>query len=91
MLGMTVLVEAILIYLVFLADCSLANSISVTLFQIVVFVVKLMIFNMFFILIRWTVPRFRFDQVQRLGWYYLLPLALVNIFITAIVVVGVSS
>jgi NADH-quinone oxidoreductase subunit H len=91
MLAMTVLVETILIYLVLLADSSLANSISVTLFQIVVFVVKLMIFNMFFILIRWTVPRFRFDQVQRLGWYYLLPLALVNIFITAIVVVGVSS
>ncbi len=91
MLSMTVLVESILIYLVFLADSSLANSLSVTLFQIVVFVVKLMIFNMFFILIRWTVPRFRFDQVQRLGWYYLLPLALVNIFITAIVVVGVSS
>lgn len=91
MIAMTVLVEAILIYLVFLADSSLANSLSVTLFQIVVFVVKLMIFNMFFILIRWTVPRFRFDQVQRLGWYYLLPLALVNIFITAIVIVGVSS
>ena len=91
MIAMTVLIEAILIYLVFLADSSLANSLSVTLFQIVVFVVKLMMFNIFFILIRWTVPRFRFDQVQRLGWYYLLPLALVNLFITAIVVVGVSS
>ncbi|MCO4844705.1 MAG: NADH-quinone oxidoreductase subunit H [Sulfurovum sp.] len=91
MIAMTVLVEAILLYLIFLADSSFANSLSVTLFQIVVFVVKLMMFNMFFILIRWTVPRFRFDQVQRLGWYYLLPLALVNIFITAIVIVGVSS
>ena len=90
MIGMTLLVEAILIYLVFLSDSSLANSIAVMLFQIVVFVVKLMMFNIFFILIRWTVPRFRYDQVQKLGWYYLLPLALVNIIVTAIVVVGVS-
>jgi NADH-quinone oxidoreductase subunit H len=90
MIGMTLLVEAILIYLVFIAENALANSIAVALFQVVVFVVKLMIFNIFFILIRWTVPRFRYDQVQHLGWYYLLPLALVNIFITALVVVGVS-
>ena len=90
MIGMTFLVEAILIYLVFLTDSSLANSLAITLFQIVVFVVKLMMFNMFFILIRWTVPRFRYDQVQKLGWYYLLPLALLNLFITAIIVVGVS-
>ncbi|OIP56375.1 MAG: NADH-quinone oxidoreductase subunit H [Helicobacteraceae bacterium CG2_30_36_10] len=90
MVGMTLLVEAILIYLVFLSESSLANSIAVTLFQIVVFVVKLMLFNIFFILIRWSVPRFRYDQVQKLGWYYLLPLALLNIIVTAIVVVGVS-
>ena len=90
MIGMTVLVEVILIYLAFLTDNALANNIAITLFQIVVFVVKLMMFNIFFILIRWTVPRFRYDQVQKLGWYYLLPLALLNIFITAIVVVGVS-
>lgn len=90
MIGMTLLVEAILMYLVFLADSAFANNIAITLFQIVVFVVKLMMFNIFFILIRWTVPRFRYDQVQKLGWYYLLPLALFNIFITAIVVVGVN-
>ena len=91
MISMTVLVEAILLYLVFLSDSSLAQTITVTLFQIVVFVVKLMMFNIFFILIRWTVPRFRYDQVQILGWYYLLPLSLLNLFITAIVVVGVNA
>ena len=90
MIAMTLFVEAILIYLAFITDNTLANSLSVTLFQIATFVVKLMLFNMFFILVRWTVPRFRYDQVQKLGWYYLLPLALVNIFVTAIVVVGVS-
>ena len=90
MIGMTLLVEAILIYLAFIGESSLANNVAVTLFQVVVFVVKLMAFNIFFIIIRWTVPRFRYDQVQKLGWYYLLPLALLNLFITALVVVGVS-
>jgi len=90
LLAMTALIEVILLYLAFFADSALANSITVMLFQIVVFVVKLMMFNIFFILIRWTVPRFRYDQVQHLGWYYLLPLSLLNLFITAIVVVGVT-
>ena len=90
LIGMAFLVEAILIYLAFMSENSLANNVAVTLFQIAVFVVKLMAFNVFFIIIRWTVPRFRYDQVQKLGWYYLLPLALLNLFITAIVVVGVG-
>ena len=90
LLAMTALIEVILLYLMLFADSALANSITVMLFQIVVFVVKLMLFNIFFILIRWTVPRFRYDQVQHLGWYYLLPLSLLNLFITAIIVVGVN-
>ena len=90
MIGMTIFVEAILLYLAFFMQSDLANSLAVALFQIVVFVVKLMLFNIFFIIIRWTVPRFRYDQVQKLGWRYLLPLSLLNIFITAIVVVGVN-
>jgi NADH-quinone oxidoreductase subunit H len=90
LLAMTALIEVILLYLIFFADSALANSITVMLFQIVVFVVKLMMFNIFFIIIRWTVPRFRYDQVQHLGWYYLLPLSLLNLFITALIVVGVN-
>jgi len=90
MIGMTLLIELILIYLTLSPDAVLGTAIAVTLLQIVVFVVKLMIFNLFFILVRWTLPRFRYDQVQHLGWHYLLPLSLFNLFITAIVVVGVS-
>ena len=90
LIAMTVLIEVILLYLAFFAGSDLGNSIAVMLFQIVIFVVKLMMFNIFFILIRWTVPRFRYDQVQHLGWYYLLPLSLINLFITALVVVGVQ-
>ncbi len=89
--GMTLLVEVLLLYLSFFAHSDVAHTLTVMLFQIVVFAVKLMVFNIFFILIRWTVPRFRYDQVQHLGWVYLLPLALLNLFITALVVVGVHS
>ncbi len=88
---MTLFIEGIFIYLGFFTENILANTLAVALFQIMVFVVKLMLFNIFFIIIRWTVPRFRYDQVQRLGWYYLLPLALLNLLVTAIIVVGVSS
>ncbi len=89
MISMTVIVEVILLYLS-LIPSPLGSAIAVTLFQVATFVVKLMIFNLFFILVRWTLPRFRYDQVQHLGWYYLLPLSLFNIFVTAIVIVGVS-
>ncbi len=88
---MTLFIEGVFIYLGFFTENILANTLAVALFQIMVFVVKLMLFNIFFIIIRWTVPRFRYDQVQRLGWYYLLPLALLNLLVTAIIVVGVSS
>ena len=87
---MTTLIEAILLYLSFFSESLLEKSLTIALFQVAIFVAKLMLFNLFFIIIRWTLPRFRFDQVQKLGWYYLLPLALLNIFITAIIVVGVT-
>ena len=36
-----------------------------------------------FIWVRWTVPRFRFDQLMKIGWLYLFEIALVNMFLTA--------
>lgn len=38
-----------------------------------------------FIWVRWTLPRFRYDQLMRLGWIFFFEIALVNIFITAII------
>jgi len=87
---MGVVLEMLLLYLAFFSESQVEKSLSVALVQVAIFVIKLMLFNLFFIIIRWTLPRFRYDQVQKLGWYYLLPLALLNLFITALVVVGVG-
>ena len=51
------------------------------------FTVKVLCFIWFFMLIRWTLPRFRYDQLMHLGWKVLFPLSLVNIALTSIVVV----
>ena len=88
LIGVTLLLEAILLYLTFWGAGSGSIDLAVALLQIVIFVVKLMLINLFFIVIRWTLPRFRYDQVQQLGWRYLLPLSLFNIFVTAIIVAG---
>jgi NADH-quinone oxidoreductase subunit H len=51
-----------------------------------VFLAKVVAFLIFFIFIRWTLPRFRYDQLMKLGWIWFFEIALVNIFITALIV-----
>jgi NADH-quinone oxidoreductase subunit H len=53
--------------------------------QVSAFAVKLVFFCWLFIWVRWTLPRFRYDQLMRLGWKTLLPLAFVNILATGMV------
>ena len=67
-----------------------AGAVGVMILQFAIFTVKLFFLHFVFIWVRWTLPRFRYDQTQKLGWNILLPLSLANIFITAIVVVGVN-
>jgi len=57
---------------------------AVVVLQVGAFTLKVVFFCWLQILLRWSVPRFRYDQVMRLGWKMLLPLALLNIVITAI-------
>ncbi len=56
----------------------------VTVFQVLAFNIKVIFFCWLQILIRWTYPRFRYDQLMDLGWKGLLPLSLANILLTAI-------
>jgi NADH-quinone oxidoreductase subunit H len=69
---------------------SVAASVNPLLFTIIcvlVLMAKIVLFILFFMFIRWTLPRFRYDQLMNLGWKTLIPLALVNMLITGAVMV----
>lgn len=53
---------------------------------IVALFVKICAFIFLFMWVRWTVPRFRYDQLMRLGWQVLIPLSILNIFLTGIAI-----
>jgi NADH-quinone oxidoreductase subunit H len=61
---------------------------AVALLRVASFMVKLLILCWLQLMIRWTLPRFRYDQVMRLGWRRLLPLSLVNIIATAAIILA---
>ncbi len=54
--------------------------------QLGAFLLKTGFFLFLFLWVRWTLPRFRFDQLMKLGWKVMLPLALANVFVTGLVV-----
>jgi NADH-quinone oxidoreductase subunit H len=58
---------------------------AVVVTQLVVFLVKVMLICSFQILVRWSLPRFRYDQVLMFAWKFMLPLALANLTLTAVV------
>ena len=66
-------------------------SVAATVFQVGAFVGKVVFFAWLFIWVRWTLPRFRYDQLMRLGWKVMLPLGLANLVVTALVVAAVGS
>jgi NADH-quinone oxidoreductase subunit H len=58
--------------------------IAVAVLSIVIFLGKIVALLFFFMWVRWTVPRFRYDQVMKLGWQKLLPLSIANLLAYAI-------
>jgi NADH-quinone oxidoreductase subunit H len=61
----------------------------VVILRIVAFCVKIAFFLWLQLLVRWTMPRFRYDQLMRVGWQMLIPLALANIALTGIVLLAI--
>jgi NADH-quinone oxidoreductase subunit H len=59
----------------------------ITILGTVFFFAKITFFIFFFMWIRWTLPRFRYDQLMNLGWKILIPLAIANVAITGLVMI----
>jgi NADH-quinone oxidoreductase subunit H len=57
------------------------------LFQVGTLLLKIVFFIFVFMWIRWTIPRFRYDQLMNLGWKTLIPLALINMVITGALII----
>ncbi|MBK8173530.1 MAG: NADH-quinone oxidoreductase subunit H [Sandaracinaceae bacterium] len=64
---------------------------GVTLIEVVTWVLKLSLMIWFQLMIRWSLPRFRYDQIMALCWKVLLPLSLLNILITGLVIIWNNS
>lgn len=70
----------------FVNEAAWGNHWWVGLIGFAVLMAKAVFFIFVFMWIRWTIPRFRYDQLMNLGWKGLLPMALINMIITAVVV-----
>ena len=67
------------------------GHLAVVLLGFLGFVFKVLFLCWINLTIRWTLPRFRYDQVMRLGWRVLLPLSLGNILVTGLLVLGAQG
>jgi len=64
------------------------SPLVVTVLQVCAFMVKVAVVIFLLMLIRWTLPRFRYDQAMRLGWLGLFPLSIANIVLTGLVLIA---
>jgi NADH-quinone oxidoreductase subunit H len=70
----------------FINDMGLDPNVA-TILGTVFFFMKIGFFIFFFMWIRWTLPRFRYDQLMNLGWKILIPLAIANVAVTGLVMI----
>ena len=68
-----------------------AQTLTVGLIHIGIFLAKVCGFLFFFIWVRWTIPRFRYDQLMTLGWKIFIPLTLLNILISGVVLAVITK
>ncbi len=66
------------------------SPVAVRIVQFITFNIKLWFMIWFLLLVRWTYPRYRYDQLMDLGWKSLIPLSILNILITAAVMVVIK-
>ncbi len=67
------------------------SHLTVSVLGVLVFFGKTILLSFFQIFIRWTLPRFRYDQIMAFGWKFLLPLAIANIVVTGLLILVVDS
>lgn len=63
----------------------------VSIIQVLTFAAKVTFMILLFIWVRWTLPRFRYDQLMNLGWKVMLPLGILNLVVTAIVILLIKT
>jgi NADH-quinone oxidoreductase subunit H len=66
------------------------SPLMLSLVQILTFLTKVILLVLFFIIVRWTIPRFRYDQLMRIGWKVMLPMAIANFLLTGLVILGLQ-
>jgi NADH-quinone oxidoreductase subunit H len=69
----------------FVNEANLSPNLAAIL-GVIALLAKIAFFIFVFMWVRWTIPRFRYDQLMRLGWKTLIPLALVNMLVTGVLV-----
>lgn len=66
------------------------SDLALSVAQVGIFLAKVFCVLLFFVVIRWTLPRFRYDQLMRLGWKVMLPLSIANVLATGAVMLLVE-